>query len=251
MRKQVRFCVVASPRSGSTWLMDMLNNQPGIRAYGEVFLGGTAKVTGVNAGIQPPMRYGEFCDNGGHSAARGIMPYLRLLEADAKGYEAVGFKAMYEQLRWFRLLGPALLMRGYRMVHLRRENLVDAYLSWLLSTDRGVWHTSSTQKLRSVDVDVSVLITELEKRRNSARLVTGILAALPCRVCSVAYETLCVAPKSTVGRITTFLGIRPSVDAVTSEFRRVNPGALADKIRNYDEVADALKDSPFERWLIS
>ena len=45
MSRPVAFAVLTFPRSGSTWLMNMLDSHPEVAAYDELFLGSLVDMT--------------------------------------------------------------------------------------------------------------------------------------------------------------------------------------------------------------
>ena len=122
------FFALTLTRSGSTWLLTLLNGQDGVAAYEELFLPREVSDRYAWVADGSPERFFTR-----RSALRGPRPrkiwrYLDEVEQSSDGQRFVGFKLMLGQLRDVPELLPILALRGYRMVALVRDNLFDLTL---------------------------------------------------------------------------------------------------------------------------
>ena len=85
MSRPVAFAVLTFPRSGSTWLMNMLDSHPEVAAYDELFLGGE----GVQPHADDQLDFAAFVESVPEPARRLRVPlrvsYLRSLYRERSG----------------------------------------------------------------------------------------------------------------------------------------------------------------------
>jgi hypothetical protein len=117
------FIVLSTQRSGSTWVVDMLNSHPRVLAYSELFMhGGEGK---PKWGREQDLPYWQTYARGKHRITKPywLWRYLGQAYRERPGIDAVGFKLMYSQLtRISRPLMPALWLKRVRIIHLIRRN---------------------------------------------------------------------------------------------------------------------------------
>ena len=242
------FVVFTFPRSGSTWLMDMLNSHPEITAYGELSLG----EPGMTRPEDPP----DFATYLTHIPERARRPHLihrlvysRMVYRDRPGVRAAGFKLIYGQAR----ANPGLLhffaLRRVRAIHLIRANLLDAVISYEVARTTGVFHP------RRGEVVARPLIS-LDPERTRERLGHMEWAVSRARVwleryrlprLEVAYEEIVARREETLGRILHFLAVEPATDVLDSSLVQV--GSSLELVENADAVRDALMGTRFE-WML-
>ena len=71
----VKFVMLTTQRSGSTWVIDMLNSHPRVVAYSELFLE-TSKERPVWGGAKDVLLYNaDRRRHGGHSLTSFLLPY--------------------------------------------------------------------------------------------------------------------------------------------------------------------------------
>src|SRR5688572_22652128 len=91
----VRFVVLTTSRAGSTWLIELLNMQSGVKAHGELFLD-RPRLTPAIADLAD---YPRFVELHGTPSWTRIPKVLSYLSALYRAQGTVGFKLMYSQLR--------------------------------------------------------------------------------------------------------------------------------------------------------
>ena len=120
------FVVFTTQRSGSTWLMSVLNAIDGVSAQGELFLPRSrSPERRWDSDFSIP-RYVESKETYG-----SVRPFsvFRFLSALYGGEGAIGFKLMYSQLRRYPEILAYLVRERIRVVHLVRRNHLDVLIS--------------------------------------------------------------------------------------------------------------------------
>jgi LPS sulfotransferase NodH len=244
-----KFVVLSTQRSGSTWVVDMLNSHPRVVAYSELFMhGGEGR---PKWGTEQDLLYWQtfIAEKGGGRLARQywLWHYLGRAFAARPGIDAVGFKLMYSQLtRISKPLMPALWVKRARIIHLIRRNALDVVLSKEAGEARpGVLHARDGQAVESVRVRLS---TEdlLERMTAHDRAVAGARVrfkrvGVPYQ--EVVYEDLVQDEQAGFDALFRFLEVEPQ--RVSSSLQKVNPTAHEELIENYGEVRDALDGTRF------
>lgn len=244
-----KFVVLSTQRSGSTWVVDMLNSHPRVLAQSELFMhGGVGHPTW--AGERELLYWQTFiADKGGGRVARPywLWHYLGRAFAARPGIDAVGFKLMYSQLtRISKPLMPALWLKRARIIHLMRRNALDVVLSKEAGQARqGVFHARDGQEVEAVrlrlDTDTLVRRLTLHERAIAGARVRFKRVGVP--YIEVVYEDLVEDEQAGFDELFRFLDVEPQ--RVSSSLQKVNPTAHEELIENYGEVRNALEGTPF------
>jgi LPS sulfotransferase NodH len=243
----VKFVVLTTSRTGSTWLIDLLN-QIGVEAHGELFL--------RQPRTTPPLvgraDYKRFVDYYRGPRALRFGHVVRFLNELYNRSHAVGFKLMYGQLRSYPEVGAYLCVRRVRILHLIRDNLIDALVSEELARITGVSHVRKDGDLPvpTVHLRTSDLVRRLDRRRRATAIASKLVRLSMCPCLEVTYERLLDSPTELQG-IAGFLN--SSVGAVSPQSRLAKRGSREQRhsISNYKEVAAALAGSPYASMLRS
>jgi len=243
------FVLLSKQRSGSTWLMELLDSHPRIDVYAELFNAsgyGRPRV-GRNRDILYWNSYVAL------HPARGRMErlrrYFQYLDEEVfrkrPGKQAVGFKLMYNQAASELGALAYLCVRNVPVIHLIRRNYLDAILSEEAALVRGVAHAETGAEVDDlrIELDTLTLQTRLEQRESEIQQTSDFLAAenVPCR--EVHYEDLLAGP-SALEPIQGFLGVGER-EELTSNLTKLNPTSHRQLIRNYDAVQEALTGTRF------
>ena len=246
-----RFVILATQRTGSTWLSDMLDSHPAISSYEELFLPADADRRPWGPADQ------EFFDNYYERRVNHRWPlaksfwalrYLEDLYAPRPTTEAVGMKLMYSQLKERPWLLAYVVLRRVRVVHLVRSNLLDVILSSETAKARRQYHAlvSDAVAPSAVSLPAEQLVPELESLQRSVDRIRLLLRLLPAPSVEVSYEEL-TSDDAAFRPVFSLLGVEPR--ALTSRFAKLNREPKADLIANYAEVERALKGTRYERLL--
>jgi LPS sulfotransferase NodH len=245
-----KFIVLSTQRSGSTWVVDMLNSHPRVVTYSELFMhGGEGR---PKWGTEQDLLYWQtFIADKGRTGrltrAYWLWHYLGRAFAARPGIDAVGFKLMYSQLtRISKPLMPALWLKRVRIIHLMRRNALDVVLSKEAGeARRGVLHARDGDELESVRVrlepdDLVRRMTSHERAIEGAR-VRFKRVGVPYT--EVVYEDLVEDEEAGFDSLFRFLDVEPQ--RVSSSLQKVNPSSHEELIENYRQVRDALEGTRF------
>lgn len=243
----IRFVLLASQRTGSTWVLSALNRDPRVTTYGELFIAG---------GRSAPRWAGErdvpHWELHRDEVSDDLEGYLEnLVWRERPGVEAVGFKLMYGQAGTYPTLLDHLFDRGGRVIHLVRRNLLDVVVSKEVAVARDVFHALPgdpvapvTVRLNAGELPERLAAAEHEVDRHRARL-----ADLGAPRLEVAYEDLVADPDGGFEALLAFLGLTPPAAPLHSPLRKLVTGSHAEVIENYGTVADALAGTRWRTWL--
>ena len=114
----VRFAIVGNPRTGSSHLVSLLDSHPDIACWDD-----------------EPFMPGEAFDKSGYQKPAEFL-VNSVFDINA---HAVGFKLLWDAMQ--RLHDPWQLFDelGIALVHVRRQNLLDAYISLQLVLEQGIY----------------------------------------------------------------------------------------------------------------
>jgi LPS sulfotransferase NodH len=226
------FVMVSYPRSGSGWLGTLLQSHPDLKWYGEVFNQRAIK------------EYKMFS----HLQGWPTEPSQRLAFAAklSEGHKW-GFKALTFQINadnnfgnWWRLI-----TNDIKMIHLRRCNHVESFVSLMKSQQNDVWQVRKDEDPsripKSIPVDVNTLLQFCQHREYDLSISRNLLRAYD--VLEITYEELCALPNITTRRAEEFIGLTPNPRRKSHLQKTGVP--LEEAIENYDEVKQALRTT---RW---
>jgi LPS sulfotransferase NodH len=249
-----RFVLLSTQRSGSTWVVDMLNSHPRVVAYTELFIHGASTRTKW-AGEKDVDFWQVVLKQAGPPRSRLkrtrlLWRYLGQVYRDRPGVDAVGFKLMYSQLRVSKPLVPALVLRRVRIVHLIRRNALDVVLSKEAGAARGSLHAPAGEEVRTVTVHLPTanLLERLAAHEQDVERAQARFRRLRLPSLEVAYEDLVRDEQRGFAEIFDFLGVGET-DALSSSLQKLNPTSHAQVIENYDEVRELLTGTRFEPQL--
>jgi len=241
-----RFCVLATQRSGSTWFVDLLNLQDGIRTFSEVFRQG--EIRDPNAfyekRLNPPERFVDYRKRTGARRPFVTGSYLRLLDSFAPDCDALGFKLMYNHVWALPELMPLLATGRYRVLHLVRRDRLALVVSRLRRRQTGTAHSDkSSMDRRPVRLDVAEVLALLDQADAQARKARLFRLLMPLRKIIVYYEDLAQDTEHEIRRSLQFLGIESGSIRSDSALRKMRPAQLQEYVLNYDELASAVRAS--------
>ncbi len=237
-----RFVIVTAGRTGSTRLRLLLDSHPRIRCHGELF---GANLTTLAAAGSPA--------HDGMVAERESDPvaFLRRRAFEPAGAAAVGLKILYRQLmgQWPGLLDHLQADSTIKIIHLVRRNGVKRFLSEYYVgtvTQRNLFSAAEAlPPIRPVVVPVPALLERLVAVEQESAHFRRLLGAHPLH--EVAYEDSLDDNGPAMQRVLAFLGVAQA--CLSADIRKILPDDLGRLIANYEEVAAALRGTPFASML--
>jgi LPS sulfotransferase NodH len=256
------FILLATQRTGSSWVQEMLHSHPSLKVYSELFLPGAQGMP-----MWEPSDF-EFAASFVGDRARPpalitrrywTVAYLRRLFGQP-GEVSVGFKYMYDQVpHSAEVLAYAAAAR-VPVVHLIRRNLLDTVISAKLAASSGLYHLpadgrpaipwlASERGEERIRLDPGAVIEELTRLERERGRFRAWLKFTRTPTVEVEYEAL-VEDRSRFGCILEFLGVPdPDPSQLQSALRKVRTEPRADVISNYSELESTLSGTPFAAFL--
>lgn len=219
------FIVFAEMRTGSNFLETNLDAYTGLTCYGEAFnphFIGYPNRTEI-LGITQPMRDANPA---------------RLIEAIKHGTDGLGgFRFFHDHDS--RVLDIALSDPRCAKIILTR-NPVESYVSWKIAQATGQWKLTNVTKRKDADAVFDrvefeahlAALQEFQVQLLHALQITGQTAFY------VAYEDL--QDVAVMNGLARFLGIEQQLESLDDSLKKQNPEPLSEKVRNFDQMADAL-----------
>lgn len=243
-----KFVVLTTNRSGSVWVMSMLNSLEHVAAQGELFLP-RARVSEKrwDSDFACP-RFIETISNGLKFRPFSVFSYLNALYSTPG---TVGFKLMYKQLALYPEISAYFIKNRIRVVHLVRRNHLDVLLSYAVKAKIGQAHLLSGQSAPDdirIELNTHNLIRQLEWLEKKQRLARKLLSWCRLPHLEIAYEDL-YRDQAHFRLIWDFLSIKPEEDMPESSLVKIRRGGHRDVISNYDEVKQVMANSKFAELL--
>ena len=231
-----KFVIVGIARTGSTWLVDLLNAHSQVQAFGELF----RSMDAVGWDVRP------FAT---HQSPKLLALYrsdpLAFLEQCVyrrwpAEYGAVGFKLFYYHARqpphavvWDRLAAD----RSIRIIHVKRANVLSQYCSLQLAHQTDVW--SSRRAPTSEPPSIRLEVEACREHFAAVRAAEAECALLFSShdVIDLYYEDLVSDRDRQMQAIQSFLALRH--EPVSSALLRQRRRPLSHDIANYDDLKRA------------
>jgi LPS sulfotransferase NodH len=260
--RTVPFIVLATQRTGSSWVQEMLNSHPAMRVYTELFV--------ADASGYPMWEPSEIEFANSYLEARAGFPrfvtrpywgvrYLHSL-FDQRDVRAVGLKYMYDQVRRSPEVLPYVAARQVKVVHLIRANMLDTVVSAKLARTTGLYHLAGddrppvpwwpSQRVNAkVRLEVPELLSDLRRLSRERERIRTWLRLTRTPTLEVEYEALAQDAKA-FGPVLEFLGCPGSEAALLSSgLQKVRTNAQAEAVENLTEVQEALAATPYGVFL--
>ncbi|MEZ4515540.1 MAG: sulfotransferase [Chloroflexota bacterium] len=238
-----RFLCISTARTGSTLLIRSLNKHKNVIAYGEI----------VRNQDRFPSHIHQFAGSQTlfEEDPRAFLE-TRVFRKYPKSIKAVGFKIFYHHAprdeAWGREVWDYLLSQPeLRIIHLKRQNLLRAYISQLKAEQTSQWIKYDASKTRDaqVHVDPAAAIGFFEEGR---ALEAGCDATLTDHsVLQLYYEDMADDFQGEMERIQRFLRLEVADIQPATKQRPGTP--LSGQIENYDELQSALAGTEWESFL--
>lgn len=243
-----RFIVLTTPRSGSTWFIDVLSGFPGTTAYTELFLP-RRKPREERAMSWRTADYLDrtlrgrplFCETSPGLTGRpfSVVAYLNDVYRQPG---AVGFKVMYSNLVRYPELWAYAVARRLRVVHLVRSNLLDVVVSERVSRTSRTVHRVAGEPAVAIEpvwIDPAEAVAEVRHMHRRLRSMRAILGVCAMPRLEVEYEAVARDPDG-FGPICDFLSIERMEPVPASWLEKLVKQPAAEVIGNHGEVARAL-----------
>jgi LPS sulfotransferase NodH len=223
-----RFLIYSQPRTGSTWLVDLLDNHPEIECDGELF--------------NPDCKYLRRIWSRRLLRSYPIS-YLQLRAAMCKA-PAYGFKVLHYQTYQQQGLLTRFHRRGWRIIHLRRADLWNQAVSDQLAIQTKRYHRTHNDPVQTdqVRIEPAAILTKIDSLKRQSHDETRALEGIPHL--RIEYERDLVDDSVrdlTLSRIHEMLGVSamPGSSVLLPTYDR----PMYQVVANYEEIVDCLRNS--------
>lgn len=233
-----KFVIITLPRSGSTVLVKTLDNHPQIFCAGELFYF-HGKI--YHTECQFPFWKIKILGNKINYLINFPNVVLRLrrfmnnfYNNQETGYNAVGFKMMYQHILYMPGIMRYLEKNQVKIILLTRKNILRNVLSDMKARESGVYHneTGSDQHAsKKLHVDLRLLSAKMKETEKWANKLESIAAGKNCL--KIDYADF-VNWEEMTGNIFDFLGVHHAHIPPATE--RLNSPVLENMIDNFEEV---------------
>lgn len=242
-----KFIILSTPRSGSNYLSQLLHNHPNIHSIGEIF---NPKTVWGNPG-EPQWERSLIM-----KYYRNSLPVHFLKHAVFKRYatsiKACGFRLFYDHIDNTRFTDVAKFIekcRDIKIIHLIRDNTLRSVISFFIAKKTGEWllWKKNNRMVNKVYIKPQDCIARLNLLTAWQKKYTTYFPQNPILVAK--YEDLSKSPQKTLKNVQKFLGV-PERKLKTTMVKQ-NPQRLETIVQNYQELATALKKTPWSHLITS
>jgi len=235
-----KHAVLCNGRSGSTYLLGLLNSHPAILNLGEVLGEWTQFRQSLNRSRLPNPSASVILSCAFGSAFR------------KRGVEALGIKEFFVNLDRFGGVGYFVAHPEISIIWLYRENSLKRLISLKLARMTEKWSTTqeSAGRIR-INLDCVETIRELDVLQAERERELAILEKMSnAPQFGIKYEDYFSSRERAAEinlELQEFLGVPGQL--LSSPYRKILPEGIQDTVENYREIAEALRGSRYETFL--
>ncbi len=250
----IKFALLADRRSGTTLMIDCLNNLPRVHCEKRVF--------GLDKRIANPTKdhqSGLFFLYRTETWPRRLR-YLTGRRAMIRDYlderifvpegdrDVRGFRLIYDKADQHPEILDGLRGRDVRVIHLVRENVLKTFISFKTAPLHKMHHPREGDAIRTVKLrlDPASLVAELRQRARRIERMRNAAAGFV--TLEVVYESFVRDRQAEAARIQPFLGL-DEVLPFRSDLVKINPDRFDDLVENHQEIRRVLAGTEFERFI--
>jgi hypothetical protein len=248
-----RFFIMTRGRTGSTAIIDELNNVKGIAAAQELFIDRNFKQLKKKTLLKAypsfiPFGFWKTKDfwwkniwkrSPDNKELLGI--YLKEMEtiAQRKGAIAFGFKVLSHHFDQTPLLKEILINQGYHVIYLTR-NIPRQVISGIIAKKRGIYNRKHFQDNVSYQVDINEFEKLVKWEAKAIKNDLAFIRACNFNLLEISYEEYLNNRKAFFARILNFIGI-PFELPNASDYSIMIPD-LRHTVSNIDEVLEKVSE---------
>lgn len=229
-----KFVLIAAPRTGSNWLVSMLNSHPEILCHYELF--------------HWRQVYSETIPGNGYAALRernrNPCLFLKNIYSNGLGKKAIGFK-LFEQHN------PAILdylirQPAVKKIILKRSNYLKIYSSHLIAKKTGAYTFKPETRKTAVYVDAKQFKRYVSQQEAFYRNLRNRIQQGGQPLFQIEYRQL--SDPDSINQLLEYIGVASPYE-LKAGTRKQNPEKSADRIINYSELIYEFKNTEYEKYL--
>jgi LPS sulfotransferase NodH len=231
-------------------LVHLLRSHPEICSHSEVFT--PNRITGLmGTYLKKSRERADFLERLSRERDRDPIKFLYKIVLDLQGKKVVGFKLKHDELvaPEFKALRDEISKDlDFRIIHLRRENLLRRYLSHYIANQ--VTHVTwavdgqSIPQMQPVVLDARKCQRDFETILEREAEFRELFAQH--RTFSLSYEQMVAQDPEKMAALQNFLGVSPR--KLTTTTRRLGNDNLRAAIANFDELRSYFAGSLFSKF---
>lgn len=238
------YAVVAQQRSGTHFLLSLLNSHSAIATAGEVLHHTTSnhnfydywaeRVATDPVAIRPSQAVAVWRDFAAQLREELHVPRIVMI-------------LMYNQLAALQPRLRDVAFFGQPVIHLVRRNILRTHISDYINRSRiAPTHTREQRAAISISLPTAELLAELRARKTAIDATREQLRT-HARTIEVTYEDLVHSRKEALAELIDFIGAAD--EQLETSLERTNPWPLREMLTNFDEVASLLGSTEFAEML--
>jgi len=244
------YMITCPARSGSTMLVQLLRSHPEICSHSEVFT--PDRITGITGTYcQKSREQAGFIERLSRERDRNPIKFLYKIVLDLQGKKVVGFKLKHDELVLpeFKALRDEITNDlDFRIIHLRRENLLRRFLSHYVANH--LTRITLAVVGQPVPKVPPVRLDPLECQRDfetTLKRETEFKELFSRhRSFSLSYEQMVARDPEKMATLLDFLGVSPR--ELTTATKKLGNDDLRSAIINFDELRSYFEGSPFSKF---
>lgn len=231
---KTNFVIFSQSRSGSSLLVELLDSHPEIHCDGELFNLDHGYVKDpVMLAIWKKMPYSFI--------------YCRRVRSAGELY---GFKLFDHHLSRAGRVIHILHKMGWKIIYLKRDDIVRQALSEIIATSTGQWHRAENETIkdRVFTISVDKFIEKVEGRIMLRDVERNILQTLPHY--TMTYEESLKNTEDwqhSLNDLFDHLGVKKV--SVRANLRKMYDRSYSEMVENYDDLIEAVKHSKYSKIL--
>jgi LPS sulfotransferase NodH len=233
-----RVVIITNGRTGSNLLVSYLNQSPEIRAYGEVFGGYYLRDAAMLDKVQKVGAIAHLEDMLRRTSTERVV-CAKILYRD--------FEERYHEKRnipsMARLFGYLVSNEDIRVIHLRRENLLDVIVSKKLAEQSGKF-VGGDYAVQQAEISPGFCRRRIEFIKAQEDMCREAFSGP--RYLEMTYEELNTDASTALKRLQDFLDV--GAFRAQSHHKKQNKAARSQAITNYDELKAHFSGTPFARY---
>ena len=245
----VKFVILSSQRTGSTFFRKYLGSHSAIDCRGELFIRKRSDA------FESGEKYYSFCSKEIYRkilvniamSALIVPKFMDSFYSDSHpGVKAKGFKLMYNQYKKNNISMQILTQRNVRIIHFIRKNILKRLISQELLSVRGIAHSTEKLPVLKINLNTKTLLKRLRKMNDEVDLFRKKLAGI--EHIEIYHEAFVTSPKAEIRKVLEFLEIDRE-EELFSNLKKINPSDIKKSLANYDDVEKVLSGSEFKDFL--
>ncbi len=241
----MKFIIYGVQRSGTSYVGSLLDSHPDIIAMGEPLC---IPVTGSLC-YENTHRYPQYLKK--YNKGDNEETFYEYFESIYSSLDAnaIGFKLMHNQISQYPYILKYLREHSFKMICIKRTNILKRYLSDLQTQKTGMYGTTKKDKLRvGLVVPIETLLERLDSYAEQLSKWEASIDEFCLPSIVVQYESLNKHLSYECEQLMSFLSVDSTI-SLSSELIKINTDELSDLIENYKDVRQLLLGTPYESCL--